>query len=403
MIRVARVLREMLLTAAAICGAACIVLVVLSITGGYSLVMFKTGSMSPTIPAGSVALVQLVSADALQVGDIATVDRPGNLPVTHRITHINAGDTAQERELTMRGDANEVEDPDPYTVTEARVVRGSVAGLAPAIASLGNPWVLGCLTIAASSLVTWAFWPRRAKPSGERSEEPDHKRPGSGANGGTARPATARGAAGLAALAIVLVPVLSSSDPAVADSTSPRLFIRSSFEPGSTQYLDAERPRFWFVEVDANTIPADNSLSIDMASEGESDFRMKAEVRSCASSWDAAGVCERDERLLRESSVVPADGRWNEMWSDATPDAVYLQIALLADPLTVEAGDQGASLVIRARADGAFAQVGIDGQPPMAVTGAGRLAWVAAPAAVLFGLGVAAMAHARRAGSWSRS
>ncbi len=36
----------------------------------------------------------------------------------------------------------------PYTLTEARIVRGSVPYLAPVIAQFGNPWVLGSLTLA---------------------------------------------------------------------------------------------------------------------------------------------------------------------------------------------------------------------------------------------------------------
>ena len=55
---------------------------------GFSIVLFSTGSMSPTIPAGSAALVRLVPASELAVGDITTVQRPGQLPITHRITSI---------------------------------------------------------------------------------------------------------------------------------------------------------------------------------------------------------------------------------------------------------------------------------------------------------------------------
>lgn len=55
---VGQAIREAPLSIAALGGAVCIVLTVLAFTGGYSLIMFKTGSMSPTIPAGSVALVR---------------------------------------------------------------------------------------------------------------------------------------------------------------------------------------------------------------------------------------------------------------------------------------------------------------------------------------------------------
>ena len=50
--------------------------------------MFKTGSMSPTITAGSVALVREIPASEINVGDVVTVDREDALPVTHRVTSI---------------------------------------------------------------------------------------------------------------------------------------------------------------------------------------------------------------------------------------------------------------------------------------------------------------------------
>lgn len=167
---VGRGLRETLLTLAALGGAICIVLVILAYTGGYSLIMFKTGSMSPTIPAGSVALVQRMPASEIVIGDVTTVDRLGELPITHRVTSVLDGTTAAQRVITMKGDANEAEDPAPYTVEEVRIVRGSVPHLANVIVWFGNPLVLGGITIGASLLVVWAFWPR---PERAADRDPD--------------------------------------------------------------------------------------------------------------------------------------------------------------------------------------------------------------------------------------
>lgn len=173
---VGRGVREVLLTAAAIGGVICIVLVIMAYAGGYSLIMFKTGSMSPTIPAGSVALVQKIPAADIAVGDVVTVDRPDALPITHRVTGVAAADGADARIITMKGDANEVEDPEPYTVSDVRVVRGSVPNLAYVIVWFGSPWVLGGVTVGASLLVIWAFWPRKeavvATEAVPGSEEP---------------------------------------------------------------------------------------------------------------------------------------------------------------------------------------------------------------------------------------
>lgn len=167
--RAGRLVVDVLLWAAAIAGTICMVLVVLALTAQITLIMFRTGSMSPTIPAGSVAVVQQVAASDIAVGDVVTVDRPDDLPVTHRVTSIAPGASGEQRVITMRGDANAADDPAPYTVESVRVVLFSVPGIATVIVALGDPVVLGGLTIAATALVVWAFWPRRTRgaPGGE--------------------------------------------------------------------------------------------------------------------------------------------------------------------------------------------------------------------------------------------
>ncbi|WP_235019861.1 signal peptidase I [Ruania rhizosphaerae] len=155
---------DVLLTALAVAGGLCILLVILAVTLNITLIMFSTGSMAPTIPAGSVAVVREVPASQIEVGDVVTVDRPGALPVTHRVTDVLAteGDRAT---FTMQGDANDDPDPAPYTAESVRVALTSVPHLASVIVWFGHPVVLGCLTVTATALVTWAFWPRRTPGS----------------------------------------------------------------------------------------------------------------------------------------------------------------------------------------------------------------------------------------------
>ena len=131
---------------------------------GFSVILFSTGSMTPTIPAGSAALVRLVPASDLAVGDVTTIERPGQLPITHRITSIQplAG-SPSTRVVTMRGDANPVDDPEPYVITDARLVVASVPGVAQFFVGLRDPRLLGLLAVLAGGLVTWAFWPRTAR------------------------------------------------------------------------------------------------------------------------------------------------------------------------------------------------------------------------------------------------
>lgn len=108
-----QVIGNLLLNIAAVGGGICLVLVFLAVLFNVSLIMFKTGSMSPTIPAGSAALIRQVPASEVEVGDVLTVERAGKLPVTHRVIDIQSGASAGERIIRMKGDVNENEDAEP--------------------------------------------------------------------------------------------------------------------------------------------------------------------------------------------------------------------------------------------------------------------------------------------------
>ncbi|QZQ53630.1 hypothetical protein KZI27_00655 (plasmid) [Curtobacterium sp. TC1] len=83
------VVRGVLLNVAAAGGAICIVMVILAFGFHITLIMFRTGSMSPAIPTGSLAVVKQIPAAQAQVGQVVTVDRPGQLPITHRVVTTN--------------------------------------------------------------------------------------------------------------------------------------------------------------------------------------------------------------------------------------------------------------------------------------------------------------------------
>src|SRR5699024_7878428 len=122
-------------------GAVCVALVILAVSMIISLIMFLTGSMSPEIPADSVAVVKENSADEVRVGDVITVDRDeGQLPVTHRVLEVRP-QTPGEALVQMQGDANPSPDPGLYRVETARKVLWSVPELAKVIVWFGSPWV----------------------------------------------------------------------------------------------------------------------------------------------------------------------------------------------------------------------------------------------------------------------
>lgn len=173
-----------LLTLASIGGVICIAFVLLAVFFHVTLIMFKTGSMSPTIPTGSLAVVREIPATEIRIGDVVTVDRDGALPITHRVTSITPeGDGVES--ITLRGDANPTEDPAPYLVSRVRLVVFAVPGLAYAVAAVSNPLALGLITLGAAAVVTWAFWPRdasarriRTAPSPTRRRRATHARAG---------------------------------------------------------------------------------------------------------------------------------------------------------------------------------------------------------------------------------
>lgn len=156
------VLRDAGITVLGLLGVACILWVALSAVFNLSLITFATGSMAPTIPTGSLAIVREVPAAELQPGDVATLQRGGEpLPVTHRVLTVTPSPTDTTTQIvTMQGDANPIPDVFPYYVDTAKVVLWSVPNGVVVTRALSNPLVIGGVTLGVGALVLWAFWPR---------------------------------------------------------------------------------------------------------------------------------------------------------------------------------------------------------------------------------------------------
>jgi signal peptidase I len=174
---VGSILKEVVLTVAGIVGLLGIAWLACAALFGLSVVVFKTGSMAPTIPTGSAAIVQDIDAPRIEVGDIVTVGREGELPVTHRVISIEAavGDPAA-RVLTLQGDANDLPDFNTYTVTEVKRVVVSLADAGFVLAVARSPFVLAATSLVVALLVIWAFWPqgdaRRLSARRQRGSDP---------------------------------------------------------------------------------------------------------------------------------------------------------------------------------------------------------------------------------------
>jgi signal peptidase len=173
--RIGRVVGGTLLNLAAAGGVLCIIAVIAAAGFNISIILFKTGSMSPTIPAGSLAVVKEIPAAEIRIGDIVTVERADALPITHRVVAVapaigTTTATETSRSITLRGDANVVDDPAPYSVDQVRIVLFSIPGLAGTLTTLSQPPVMVAISVGAAVLVSWAFWPRKSE-----SHDPRHR------------------------------------------------------------------------------------------------------------------------------------------------------------------------------------------------------------------------------------
>lgn len=135
---------------------------------GAGMVVFRTGSMSPAMPQGSLAVTVPVAASELAVGDVVTVSRGADrLPVTHRVVEIRAPEpeggtgSPQVREVWLKGDANGTADRHPYLIAEARRVVFALPFAGAALMTVQSPIGMGALLLLSAAAVTWAFWPRR--------------------------------------------------------------------------------------------------------------------------------------------------------------------------------------------------------------------------------------------------
>ena len=125
-----------------------------------------TGSMSPTIPAGSLAFAQDAAADDAEVGDIVAVQRVDGTRVMHRV--VTAEPSGDQVALTLQGDANSTPDPEIYVVDRVLAVRFDVPWLGYPVSWLSTPWGLLGLGAVGCGLLLFAFRPTSAPTPGRR-------------------------------------------------------------------------------------------------------------------------------------------------------------------------------------------------------------------------------------------
>ncbi|MCU1510118.1 MAG: hypothetical protein JWQ12_2383 [Glaciihabitans sp.] len=360
---------SILLTLAAAGGAICIVLVILAVVFHISLVMFKTGSMSPTIPQGSVALVRQVPASEVKVGEVVTVSRTGQLPISHRVTSVKPGDTAGTRILTLRGDANPTDDPVPYTVHSASVVFWSAPGVAYFIVWLSNPLVAGAIALGVSALVTWAFWPSGGGPRTprKRSRVADH----------ASTIIVVLIASGLAAGWVALPAQSAWAEPTEQIIQGEVIRLVSIGDTVGMAQLTPGIPALWQVGVSAQA-SAPGTITLTLLADGplaESPIGLTLGVESCDVRWVGSTCSSGQRTLLSPQPAAGLGGVAHPLGTMATADQRWILVsASVPNAASTRAGTSDVRITATGMGDsqtsgppgGGSGVLGFTGTDPMA-------------------------------------
>jgi signal peptidase len=150
-----RLAREVVLNAAASLGALCIVVAAASWVFGATLLVFHSGSMSPSIKSGALAVAVERPVSDLEAGDVVSVVGEDGVRVTHRVVSV------RDRGLLLRGDANPEPDPQTYAVEQADVVVASVPHVGRVLDEASHGWWLLAEGALAGTAVGLTLRPQR--------------------------------------------------------------------------------------------------------------------------------------------------------------------------------------------------------------------------------------------------
>ncbi|MBY6530757.1 signal peptidase I, partial [Rhodococcus sp. BP-258] len=163
-----RWVRETALTIGALAGLLCVLVALSAFVFGVTPLVFRSGSMSPAIETGALALSKKTPAVDVRVGDIVNVTDAAGNGITHRVVEIGAAGS-DSVELFLKGDANADPDAQPYVVSEAGRVLFSVPKLGYAVTWLSGPVAVFAGGVFVGVLLMIAFRPR----DGERASTDD--------------------------------------------------------------------------------------------------------------------------------------------------------------------------------------------------------------------------------------
>ncbi len=126
---------------------------------GFNVVVVGSGSMDPMLKVGDIAVFSAVDPASVEVGDVVTYQRDGDL-TSHRV--ISTKETDRGRYLRLQGDANPY--PDARPILETAVVEQlafSVPMAGSALAAVSSAQGLGAFFAMASAFLLLKLVARR--------------------------------------------------------------------------------------------------------------------------------------------------------------------------------------------------------------------------------------------------
>ncbi len=159
--RIARSVANVLLWIAAGIGVACGALWLANTAGLVQPLVVVSGSMEPAIMTGDLVFATRTDPAEVVVGDVVTLPSSvtGKL-VTHRVVSI--AQVGDHHEITMKGDANEFEDGEVYTVPADGFVWRQALGVpggGSLVMAMASPRVAVPLLVALVALIALSLLP----------------------------------------------------------------------------------------------------------------------------------------------------------------------------------------------------------------------------------------------------
>jgi signal peptidase I len=159
----------------ALLGLLCLALTAWAVAIGARPLVIRTGSMAPSMPVGTVAVVKPVPATSVEVGEVVAIERNDGRRIMHRVRRARAagGDSMT---LVLRGDRNRAADP-PVTVRSVERPLLVVPAAGRPLTWLSGRWAQYWLGVATGVLALLWTSLRQRRALAERAPAASRRRP----------------------------------------------------------------------------------------------------------------------------------------------------------------------------------------------------------------------------------